>query len=96
MLYGKRHEVHDSPYSKGELLCGALLTINGIAAGMRNTGLFQNLRVLLVAIPGTNRQRLLYSNRFLRGYSPGRLLDVGCGNGQFLLQMQACGWNVNA
>jgi phosphoenolpyruvate carboxylase len=30
--------VQDRTYSRSELLRGALLTINGIAAGMRNTG----------------------------------------------------------
>src|SRR5215469_2217806 len=34
-----------------------------------------------------------YDERFLRG-APGRLLDIGCGNGNFLQQLRSSGWQV--
>jgi 2-polyprenyl-3-methyl-5-hydroxy-6-metoxy-1,4-benzoquinol methylase len=35
-----------------------------------------------------------HSVRFLKQRQPGKLLDVGCGNGDFLLWMQELGWEV--
>ena len=31
----------------------------------------------------------------LAGRAPGKLLDVGCGNGEFLAMMQQAGWDVS-
>jgi len=39
------------------------------------------------------RQQLDYYMRHLPGV-PGRVLDIGCGNGGFLRRAQACGWQV--
>lgn len=35
-----------------------------------------------------------HSIRFLKHIQPGKLLDVGCGNGDFMLWMQRLGWEV--
>ena len=46
----------------------------------------------LVALRKEQRQRACL---FLADQSPGRLLDVGCGDGAFLHQMQGRGWKVD-
>jgi 2-polyprenyl-3-methyl-5-hydroxy-6-metoxy-1,4-benzoquinol methylase len=52
------------------------------------------LKALLARIPGANRQRWLSINQILQAHPPGRLLDVGCGNGRFIQEMKTCGWEV--
>jgi SAM-dependent methyltransferase len=44
-------------------------------------------------IPGV-RDTVGSSVRWLRGERRGRLLDVGCGGGDFLVQMRSLGWDV--
>lgn len=52
------------------------------------------LKVLLSLIPGTDRQKIMADCVFLEEAKPGKLLDIGCGNGSFLQQMQEKGWDV--
>ncbi len=52
------------------------------------------LKNRLVSLPGINRDRWLSDNLYLEGLKPGKLLDLGCGRGDFLQLMQSQGWQV--
>lgn len=47
------------------------------------------------AITGVRQDQREMASLFLGGQTPGRLLDVGCGDGTFLHQMQGRGWQVD-
>lgn len=79
-------------YTHSSRQSGAISSKNPFLALAKES--FGYLKRFLVLIPGTNRQRLLSNNLYLQGCRPGRLLDIGCGSGQFLQQMQIQGWEV--
>ena len=41
------------------------------------------------------KERVRLSVMYLEGHNTGTLLDVGCGNGQFLVKMRGLGWKVS-
>jgi 2-polyprenyl-3-methyl-5-hydroxy-6-metoxy-1,4-benzoquinol methylase len=53
---------------------------------------FVNLLLFFVSVPG---ERALAKLMFVDGKKPGRLLDVGCGRGDFLHVMEERGWDVH-
>lgn len=51
-------------------------------------------KVLLSLIPTLDRQKVMSDYMYLQEVKPGKLLDIGCGNGYFLQQMRSRGWDV--
>lgn len=64
-------------------------TRSGLIAGFRRFG-----SALFSLLDPVKRQRKRLALMFLDDLKPGRLLDVGCGNGARLAQFRALGWDV--
>lgn len=46
-------------------------------------------------LSGIAREKFRREQMYLNELAPGKLLDVGCGDGSFLNQMRTCGWAVD-
>lgn len=52
------------------------------------------LHTLSISLLGLRSERRRYKCMYLNKIAPGRLLEVGCGNGKRLARMRALGWDV--
>lgn len=95
------HDIKVESSEKGTGLLRTLRKINHAlpryAFDYRNKGgTFKTLRILvwLASRFGPLRDIVEGSMMWLNRSRPGKLLDIGCGNGQFLSRMQGFGWQV--
>lgn len=57
-------------------------------------GIYQFAKRLPLAFLGLGPEKRRFAQLFLDDLPPGRVLDVGCGDGQFLYRMHQAGWSV--
>lgn len=56
--------------------------------------LYRRINWLLAMLTNMRTQQTHRTNLFLQDLTPGKLLDVGCGNGRWLVRMRDLGWQV--
>lgn len=56
---------------------------------------YRGLNWVTAALLGGKESKCQMANMFLDGIQPGKLLDVGCGDGKFLNRMRGRGWVVD-
>ena len=57
-------------------------------------GAYELAKLLPSRVLGLSQERRQISHMFLEGLHPGRVLDVGCGTGDFLFRVHQLGWSV--
>lgn len=71
---------------------------HGHASHTKQSRLVRIVRAILhtmsIHLLGLQRERRRYKRMYLDQILPGRLLEVGCGNGKRLARMRALGWDV--
>ncbi|MGC9941884.1 MAG: class I SAM-dependent methyltransferase [Verrucomicrobiota bacterium] len=55
---------------------------------------YNSVKLLPLSVLGLTSEKRRFSSLFLDDLAPGRVLDVGCGDGQFLYRMHQAGWSV--
>lgn len=103
-LYPTSYPTHDAPWDvldggpgrlgrwRRDLKWQVLASAYGYGACAR-TGVARAVGIVLARIPAVRRQVGLNNVRLVAAPA-GRLLDVGCGNGGYLLSMSRLGWTV--
>jgi 2-polyprenyl-3-methyl-5-hydroxy-6-metoxy-1,4-benzoquinol methylase len=85
------HRLYEVYYTHGQKFVQP-----GIKAWLRHTlvSAYESVKLVPLGILGLTAEKRQFSTMFLSDLPPGRVLDIGCGDGLLLYQMHLKGWSV--